>query len=100
MHSVPVGASGLLVFELLIHRMGDFLAVPVLVDSWSRMRLAVTVSEVQSYLGFRRFRKFSGFTSKIKIHHSYPSVNTNIRILRHVEQVFEPYRMSFKELNE
>lgn len=80
--------------------MGDFLAVPVLVDSWSRMRLDMTLSEVQSYLGFRWFRKFSGLTSKIKIHHSDPSVNMNFKILRHVEQVFEPYRMSFKDLNE
>jgi hypothetical protein len=35
---------------------------------------------------------------RIKINHSDPSVDMNIRIVLQLEQVFEPYHMIFREL--
>jgi hypothetical protein len=39
-------------------------------------------------------------SAKIKIHHSDPSMDRSIKIVRQFEQDFEPYRVMFKELKE
>jgi hypothetical protein len=41
-----------------------------------------------------------GVASRMQIHHSGPSMYRSIKIVRQIEQVFEPYRMMFKELEE
>jgi hypothetical protein len=37
---------------------------------------------------------------RTKMHRWYPSMDRSIRIFRHLEQIFEPYRIMFNELKE
>jgi hypothetical protein len=39
-----------------------------------------------------------GIASRIKTYHSNPAMDRSVKIVRHLEQVFEPYRMMFMEL--
>jgi hypothetical protein len=41
-----------------------------------------------------------GVTPRIKIHNSDPSMYASIRIVRQLKQVFNPYRIMFKEFKE
>jgi hypothetical protein len=39
-----------------------------------------------------------GVAPRIEVNHSDPSVDRTIKIVRQIEEVFEPYSMMFKEL--
>lgn len=39
-----------------------------------------------------------GVAPRISVHHTQPSMDRSIKIVGQIEDVFEPYRMMFKEL--
>jgi hypothetical protein len=46
------------------------------------------------------FLQILGVAPRIKIHYLDPTVDRSIKIVQQLEQVFEPYRVFFKELQE
>jgi hypothetical protein len=60
----------------------------------------VTLAVIRRFSRVRtaRFRKFAGVAPRIETHHSGLSVDGGIRIVGQLKQVFQSYRMMFKEL--
>ena len=60
---------------------------------WCKIKQhGVRTRTVRLYLAFREL------TPRIKMYNSDPSVGIIIKTTRHFEQVFDPYRIMFKEL--
>jgi len=94
MHSVPESASRLLLLVLRVHRVTCWLC-------WCLWVAGLGCALTRPSSKYSHISVFGGFAnSKIKIHHSDSSVNMSVSILRHLELVFEPYRISFEEMKE
>jgi hypothetical protein len=63
------------------------------------MNFSVEYSCPSLFVGlYFKFSQIYGFTSRIKLSHSDPSMDRSIRNVRQLKQVFEPYHTMFKEV--
>jgi len=66
----------------------------------SRISGRYNIPCIRSSLAFRGFANARGRSESENIHHSVSSIARSIRIVRQLERIFEPYRMTFREFKE